>query len=107
MKRLTKEERLQLMRFICSFAWADFEIQPEERDFVKAMSAKLDMPPDERKQVEKWLKVPPRAEDVDPTEIPRRHREFFLNSVKDVVMADGIVAPEEKENLRLFEELLR
>lgn len=95
------------MRFICSFAWADFEIQPEEKEFVKAMVAKLHMPEDERKEVWKWLEVPPRVEDVDPTEIPREHRQFFLDSVKEVVMADGVLAAEEEDNLRIFEELLR
>jgi len=95
------------MRFICSFAWADFEIQPEEKEFVKAMVAKLNMPEDERNEVWKWLEVPPRVEDVDPTEIPREHREFFLDSVKEVVMADGVLAAEEEDNLKIFEELLR
>ena len=30
-KSLTREDRLRLMKFVCSFAWADLEIQDEER----------------------------------------------------------------------------
>ena len=66
---------------------------------------KLDQ--DEIKQVEQWLKTPPRPEDIDPTDIPRKHRLEFLEAVRGVVMADGVLAPEEEENLLLFEALLR
>lgn len=107
MQRMTKGERLQLMRFVCSFAWADLEIQPEEREFVAQMIRCLELAPDEAKQVEQWLKVPPRAEEVDPTQVPRKHREIFLEAVRGVVMADGVLAPEEEENLMLFEALIR
>jgi uncharacterized tellurite resistance protein B-like protein len=107
MQRLTKHDRLQLLRFVCSFAWADFEVQPEEREYVARLIRKLHMTPDEAEQVEKWLKVPPRPDEVDPTKIPREHRELFLNTVRELVMADGVLAPEEQENLRLFEELVR
>jgi uncharacterized tellurite resistance protein B-like protein len=107
MKRLKKEERLQLLRFVCSFAWADFEIQPEEKQYVIDLMRKLDMPADEAAQVEEWLKLPPVVDQVDPTEIPKKHRELFLENVRGVVMADGVLAPEEQENLRLFEELVR
>ncbi len=106
MKDLSKKERLQLMRFVCSFAWADFEVQPEEREYVKGLVRKLHLSDDEREQVWKWLEVPPLPDDVDPTEIPRKHRELFLDAVNEVVMADGVLAPEERENLKLFKELL-
>ena len=107
MQRLTKKERLQLLRFVCSFAWADFKIQPDEKEFVIKLMRKLDMPADEAAQVEEWLKLPPVADQVEPTQISRKHREFFLENVRGVIMADGVLAPEEKENLRLFEELVR
>ena len=107
MHTLTKEERLQLMRFVCSFAWADLEIKPEERVYVAGLIRRLKMEQDEALKVEEWLKVPPRAEDVDPTRVPRKHREIFLESVRGVVMADGVLAPEEAENLALFEALIR
>lgn len=102
---LTREDRLSLMRFICSFAWADLEIQDEERDFVGEMVSKLGLEAD-RKQVDHWLKHPPRPEDVDPTRVPRAHREIFLQTVKAVIGADNVIDPAESENLALFEQLL-
>ena len=107
MQRMNKEERLQLMRFVCSIAWADLEIQPEERKYVADLIRCLEMEKDEAEQVEEWLKVPPRAEEVDPLQIPRKHREIFLEVVRGVVMSDGVLAPEEEENLQLFEALIR
>jgi uncharacterized tellurite resistance protein B-like protein len=103
---LNKEERLSLMRFVCSFAWSDFEIQDEERSFIAKLINALQLEPDEKAQVDEWLKVPPLPEEVDPTQIPRKHREVFLDTVKAVIMADGVLDPEEEENLKLFVELL-
>ena len=95
-----------MLRFVCSFAWADFEIQDQERTFIGRLMRKLDVDADEKQQVEEWLKVPPRPEEVDPTQIPKKHRELFLGQVRGVILADGVLDPEEAENLKLFEELL-
>ncbi len=106
METLNREDRLSLMRFVCSFAWADFEIQDEERTFIGKLIAALEMKPDEKALVDEWLKVPPMPEEVDPTQIPKKHREVFLDTVKAVVMSDGVLDPDEEENLKLFVELL-
>ena len=34
LKNLSREDRLQVMRFVCSFAWADLEVQKEEREYI-------------------------------------------------------------------------
>jgi len=104
---LNREERLQLMRFICSFAWADLEVRPKERAFIKSMIKKLDLKPDEAKEIQKWLEVPPPAELVDPTRIPRAHRELFLKTARQIIASDGEIAPDEQENLALLEALTR
>ncbi len=106
MDKLSREERMRLMRFVCSFAWADLEVQKEERTFVAKLMRKLELTADEKKQVEEWLKVPPAPEDVDPTDVPRAHRKLFLETVKKLVAADKRLDPEEKENLELLEQLL-
>ncbi len=106
MDTLNREDRLSLMRFVCSFAWADFEIQDQERTFIGKLISALELQPDERAQVDEWLKVPPMPEEVDPTQIPKQHREMFLDTVKAVVMSDGVLDPDEEENLKLFVELL-
>ncbi|MDI1447962.1 TerB family tellurite resistance protein [Polyangium sp. 6x1] len=106
LKNLSREDRLQVMRFVCSFAWADLEIKPKERALVHKMVKELHLDPDEAKQVEGWLKVPPRAEEVDPATIPRAHRQMVLDAARRIIKADGNVDPEEQESLSLLEQLL-
>jgi uncharacterized membrane protein YebE (DUF533 family) len=104
--KLSREERLRLMKFICSFAWADLEVQPEERAFVQRMVRRLQLDEQDQKLVDGWLELPPRAAEVDPTEVPPEHRQLFLEAVRGVIAADKFVDPEELENLALFEQLL-
>ncbi|MDH5492629.1 MAG: TerB family tellurite resistance protein [Myxococcales bacterium] len=103
---LDREERLRLMRFVCSFAWADLQVQDAERSLVAGLVKRLKLDPSEIALVEEWLNVPPPAEELDPTEIPREHRELFLEAVRQVVLADGHIDEEEAENFSLFEQLL-
>ena len=104
--QLNRKERLRLMKFVCSFAWADLEVQPEERDFVESMVKRLAMDDEDRQQVLGWLVRPPEPESVDPTAVPPSHRQLFLDAVQGVIEADGKVAPEEYESFRIFEDLL-
>lgn len=94
------------MRFVCSLAWADLEVQPKERAFVHRMVKKLHLDDKEKKLVDSWLEVPPKAEEVDPAKVPHQHRKLFLDTVKAVAMADGRLDPEEKESIELLEQLL-
>jgi uncharacterized tellurite resistance protein B-like protein len=105
LEQLSREDRLRLMKFVCSFAWADLEIQPEERAFVGRMIERLKLQED-RAQIEAWLRSPPPPEEVDPTRVPRAHRELFLQAVKGVIAADNVVDEAESENLELLEQLL-
>jgi hypothetical protein len=105
--KLSRPERMRLMRFVCSFAWADLEVQDEERAFVARLMTRLDLDDEERQQVDGWLKVPPLPEEVDPSEVPREHRKLFLDTVRQLVASDRVLDPEERENLALFEQLLR
>lgn len=107
MQDLSRAERLRLMRFLCSFAWADLEVQEKERAFVGKMVAKLKLEPDEAALVKGWLKVPPPPEDIDPAAVPLEHRRFFLEMVRDLIAADGELRPEEQESFALLESLLR
>ena len=105
--KLSRAERMRLMRFVCSFAWADLEVQDEERKFVARLMHRLALDDEERRQVEAWLKVPPPPEEVDPSQVPREHRQLFLDTVRQLVASDRVLDPEERENLALFEQLLR
>jgi hypothetical protein len=105
--KLSRPDRMRLMRFVCSFAWADLEVQTEERAFVARLMDKLKLDDEERKQVRQWLKVPPPPEEVDPNQVPKAHRQLFLDTVRELVAADKVLAPDERENLSLLEQLLR
>lgn len=105
--KLKKDDRLRLMRFVCSFAWADLEVKESEKKFVRKLVKNLKLTKDEAKQVEKWLKLPPKAEEVDPAEIPRAHRKLFLDATKAMIAADGEIAEEEAESFRLLQMLMR
>jgi hypothetical protein len=104
--QLNRRERLRLMKFVCSFAWVDLEVQPEERDFVEDMVDRLTMDAEDRELVQGWLQQPPEPESVDPTTVPPAHRQIFLDAVRGVIEADGKVVPEEYESFRIFEDLL-
>lgn len=94
------------MKFVCSLAWADLEIKPKERSFVHKLVKKLHLDEAEAKMVEEWLKVPPKAEEVDPARVPHQHRKVFLDTVKAMAQADGAIDEEEQESLALLEQLL-
>ena len=104
--RLARKERMRLMKFVCSFVWADLSVRPQEREFVERLVDRLSLSASERADVQAWLERPPAPESVDPFEIPRSQRRLFLRSIKEVIVADGEIAPEEQENLALLEDLL-
>ena len=56
--------------------------------------------------MEAWLEVPPRPEEVDPTDIPRGHRELFIQAVRAMIVADGMIDEAEAENFELLSQLL-
>jgi hypothetical protein len=107
MQKLSKQDRLHLMKFVCSFVWADLEVKDTERTFVAKMAKSLKLDADELSKVEGWLRVPPRPEEVDPTRVPKAHRQLFLDSIRDAITSDGEVHKDEWDNLALFEALLR
>lgn len=103
---LSRQDRMSLIRFVCNAAWGDVEIQDEEKTHILKMADRLKLEEDEVAQVEKWLKSPPPIDSVDPTAIPRRHRELFLKEMKAIVDADGVITDEEEDLLSLMTALL-
>jgi len=103
---LTPPDRIRLMKFVCSFAWADLEVRPEEKAFVRELVARLGLAPDEVVQVEEWLTVPPEPEGLDPTTVPHAHRQAFVDAIEGLIVSDGEVADDERVNLALFKQLL-
>ena len=107
MRELEKDDRLRLLRFVCSFAWTDLKITDEEREFVRRLVARSELDPEERARVDEWLRTPPDPEDVDPAEVPHAHRELFVRMARQVCAVDGRIVPGERDTLAIFEELLR
>ena len=105
LETLSREDRLRLLEFVCSFVWVDLEVKPSERAFVQRMVVRLGLK-DEADLVERWLRRPPPAEEVDPTTVPRAHRELFLHAAKAAFESDQDFDPEEREYLELLEQLL-
>jgi uncharacterized tellurite resistance protein B-like protein len=103
---LTRSERVRLLKFVCAAAWADLDVSSPERSFVQALALRLGLSDQEMRQVERWLEKPPPPEEVDPALVPREHRRLFLDAVRDLVTADGVVDGPEAASLRLLEELL-
>lgn len=104
--QLSSTDRLRLMKFVCSFAWADLKIRPEERAYVASLIRRLDLAPEEELRVHGWLDVPPAPDSVDPTLIPSAHREVFMTAIEGVIRSDGEVSQEESDSLELFRQLL-
>ena len=97
---------MRLLQFVCSFAWADLEVRPEERRFVAKLVDQLELDDSERALVQGWLETPPSPDDIDPTAVPNAHRKLFLEAIEGVIIADGVIAEEERINLELFRDLL-
>ena len=105
MKQLDRDERMLLLQFACAFAWADEQIQPEERGYIKRLVRRLDLDDEERTRVAAWLDAPPPA--LDPSSVPQDHRVLFLRALESVIAVDGEVTDEERAQLLHFARLAR
>lgn len=102
---LSTAERMNLMRFVCSFAWTDLKVTQVERDLAMRIVGRLGLTEGEAMQVAEWLDVPPEGDEVDPTEVPLAHRQLFYTLAEMVVKADGMVQAE-LDALKVFRDLL-
>lgn len=103
---LPSAQRLQLMKFVCAFAWADLDVSGEEKLFVADCIRRLHFTDVEKKQVWAWLEVPPAADEIDPSDIPAAHRQAFIEAIGRLVAADDQITPREREALVLFSQLM-
>jgi uncharacterized tellurite resistance protein B-like protein len=106
LNELNTDEKLRLLRFVCSFAWADLEIADKERNLVRDIAKRMGLEGDDLQAVEGWLDHPPSEDDLDPYDIPDAHRKLFLGAVQEMVKADGVLDLMEIETYQLFEALL-
>ena len=104
--QLDRRDRLRLVEFVCSFAWADLEIKPEERVFISRLIRRLGLDEEEDLQVQQWLDRPPGIDGLDPTSIPSAHRLIFVEAIEGLIGADGEISDEERESFDIFKQLL-
>lgn len=104
--QLDRRDRLRLVEFVCSFAWADLEIRPEERVFISRLIRRLGLDEEEDLQVQQWLDRPPVIDGLDPTSIPAGHRLIFVEAIEGLIVADGEISDEERESFDVFKQLL-
>lgn len=103
---LNRAERMQLMKFVCSFAWTDLEVGDEERAYIRRLMGRLHLDAEERRQVALWLEVPPSPDAVDPTDIPHEHKKLFLDTLRALASKDHDVSEEERVSLALLDQLI-
>ena len=107
LEKLSTDERIQLVRFVCSFAWADLEIREEERTYVANLVTRLGLGEAEQEAAANMLKEPPAPETIDPLSIPVEHRQIFLDAVLGIIAADGEIAEGEALSYNLLQQLVR
>lgn len=100
---MSSAQRLKLMQMACVAAWSDLAVQEQEKAVIMKLAQSLELPEGDRALVRLWLDHG--APEFDPYDIPRAHRGAFLDTVMQVVEADGTVDPEESETIRLLREL--
>lgn len=105
LEELESPQRLQLLQFVCSFAWADLEVRDEEREFIKRIVDRLELGAEEEALVNGWLESPPAPDSVDPMNVPAEHRKLFIETIEGLIAADGEIAIEERESLDILREL--
>ena len=104
--QLDRRDRLRLVEFVCSFAWADLEVKPEERVFISRLISRLELDEEENLKVQQWLDRPPSLDGLDPMSIPPAHRRIFLEEIEGLIESDGEVSEEERDSLEIFKQLL-
>lgn len=105
-ERLSRDERLLLLKFVCAFAWSDMQLKDAERRFIERLMDRLQLSADDRAEVEHWLAIAPAPGDLDPSKVPEAHRRTFLEAARAVTYADGSVDDEEREQLDHLKQAL-
>jgi len=103
--KLDANARRGLMMLACHAAWSDLTVVPQEREVVLGLAKRLELDEAGIAEVNGWLKGPP--PEIDPYDLPREHKELLCSTLLAVVEADGVLAPEECETLRLVREFMQ
>lgn len=105
MNDLLADEKLQIMRFVCAFAWADLKIHEAERALINRFIDALEINEEGKIAVEDMMKRPPRPEDIDPYDLAPELRETVIQAAEAMTVTDGEISPREKELMKLLRDL--
>ena len=105
MTDLLADEKLQIMRFVCAFAWADLKIHEAERSLINRFMDALEVNEAGRQAIEDMMKRPPRPEDIDPYDLAPELRETVIQAAEAMTVTDGEISPREKELMSLLRDL--
>ena len=106
LENLADDDKLRLLRFLCSFAWADLNVGVPERKLVVDLIRRFGLRAEDAAMAAGWLDHPPNEDDIDPTDIPREHRQLVLDAVLEMVGVDGRVDSMEAESYAVLEALM-
>lgn len=99
---LTEAERVDLVRFLCSFAWADGEVQAQERTVLERVLGGVGLSAEARAKAAAWLLAPPDMDGFDFAAIGADKRALFIDEAFEVAAADEALAAEEVRHLQMF-----
>lgn len=102
----SSDEKLQIMRFVCAFAWADLKVVNEERTLIERFSNALELDATELQQVNDWIIHPPRPEEIDPFDIPTHLKSTILSAASAISIIDGDLDNNEVDLLVLLRSIL-
>ena len=93
---------MQLFKYMCAFAWADMEIQHQEREMIERLIISLELSNDQRQTVLQWLDQPNTIPEIDPYDVNPDFREQIYQAAQAVVLSDGELTFNERDMLALL-----
>lgn len=104
---LNDEERRNLLKLVCAFAWADSKIQDEERAAIGRLIDRLELGDDVRRDAHFWLQDKEHAAELGDVmeSVPKTHRDLFVDVCRELIGSDDEVTADEKQELALLELL--
>ncbi|MEM9074597.1 MAG: TerB family tellurite resistance protein [Myxococcota bacterium] len=100
---LSSDDRKQLLKLVCSFAWLDHEVQPEERTFIKKLIEQMNLDEEDRRDAFFWLENKVNAEELGSIDVPAAHRQLFVEVARALIGSDEQVTDDEAQELALLE----
>ena len=105
---LSTEDRRKLLRLVCSFAWVDHDVDPDERKFILKLIERMDLSELDRRDAIAWLDEQVTAEELAGAvhDVPDAHKRLFVDMARELIKSDNTIADDEAQELALLELLV-